>query len=140
MIQQRLTIALLITTLGLTLPAAADEESIIKYRQNAMKAASAHLKSAGLILKGEVPFQDDLGKHAKALADLGPIIAAGFPEGSDFGETDAKEAVWEEREKFDKAADAFVKASAAFAAAPSDETLGAVGKSCKGCHKPFREK
>ena len=139
MIQPRLTAVLL--ALGvIATPLHADEEAIIKYRQQAMKAASAHLKSAGAILKGSVPFQSDLAKHTRALADLGPIIAAGFPEGSDFGETDAKEAVWEKRAEFDQAADKFTQASAAFAANPNGQTMGAVGKSCKGCHKQFREK
>ena len=140
MIRIRLTATLLALGIAAAGNALADEEAIIKYRQNAMKAASAHLKSAGAILKGSVPFQDDLTKHAKALADLGPIVAAGFPEGSDFGETDAKAAVWENRAEFEKAADTFVQATAAFAAAPNGEAMDGVGKACKGCHKQFREK
>ncbi|GAB6039533.1 c-type cytochrome [Endothiovibrio diazotrophicus] len=141
MITRRLAPALLLL-LGAALSTAAvadQEEEIIKYRQHAMEAASAHLKSAAAILKGQVPFRDDLTKHAKALADLGPIMAAGFPAGSDFGDTDAKPEVWSKRAEFEKAADKLVHTSAAFAANPTGETLGALGKSCKACHHQFRE-
>ena len=117
-----------------------DEEGMIKYRKNLMKAASAHLKSSGAILEGKVPFQGDLAKHARALADLGPMIAAGFPEGSDFGETDAKPEVWAKRGEFDKAADDYTRAAAAFAADPTAAAMERVGETCKGCHKPFRAK
>jgi cytochrome c556 len=70
-----------------------------------------------------------------------------FPEGSDFGETKAKEEIWDQWAKFEQAAADAKQATADFAAAagggePSQiaNAFKAVGKSCKGCHKDFRQK
>jgi cytochrome c556 len=89
----------------------------------------------------------DLAMHAEALAKLSRQITRLFPEGSDFGETKAKESVWQDWAKFEKAADAARDATAVFAeaAASGDEArISAahkeVGKSCKGCHEDFRQK
>ena len=68
-----------------------------------------------------------------------------FPVGSETGEgTEAAPAIWEDREGFDAALQDWAEAvDAAMAAAPAtlDEAkpvLGAVFKTCKGCHDSYR--
>ena len=126
---------------------AGEPENYIKYRQAVMKAIGGHTGAASQIVRGKVAPEGALAMHAKALADLSTNITQLFPEGSDFGETKAKEVIWEQWDKFEKAAVASKQATAAFseAAASGDaERISAafkdVGKSCKGCHKDFRQK
>lgn len=129
-------------------PVVADEaENYIKYRQAMMKAIGGHMGSSSQIVRGKVNPEGDLAMHARALAALNSNLTRLFPEGSDFGETKAKEAIWEDWAKFEKAADAGKQATAAFADAVEsgdEEKIAAsfkdVGKSCKGCHKDFRQK
>lgn len=126
---------------------AEEPENYIKYRKAMMKAIGGHSGAASQIVRGKVAPEGDLIMHAKALADLNSNIARLFPEGSDFGETKAKEEIWGQWEKFERAADDAKKATAAFAAAAATgdqeqiaKAFKDVGKSCKGCHKDFREK
>ena len=126
---------------------AEEPENYIKYRQAMMKAIGGHSGAASQIVRGKVAREDDLAMHAKALADLSSNITRLFPEGSDFGETRAKEAIWSQWEKFEQAAGDAAKATAAFseaAAAGNREQIAVafkdVGESCKACHKDFREK
>lgn len=126
---------------------AAEPENYIKYRQAIMKAIGGHMGASSQIVRGKVSPDEDLTLHASALARLNTDIARLFPEGSDLGETKATEAVWDDRAKFEQAADAARDATAAFAEAAAGgdaETIRAahkeVGKSCKGCHKDFRLK
>ena len=136
--------ALLICAAGVQ---AEEPENYIKYRQAMMKAIGGHTGAASQIVRGKVAPEGDLQMHAKALAELSRNIPRLFPEGSDFGETKTKEAVWEQWDKFEQAAMATRDATAAFseAAAGGDaekiaQAFKDVGKSCKGCHKDFREK
>ena len=126
---------------------AADPENYIKYRQAVMKAIGGHMSASSQIVRGKVPEGAQLAMHAQALADLSGNVTRLFPAGSDFGETRAKEAIWEDWAKFEQAANAAKDATAAFAAAVAggdSEKIAAaqkdVGKSCKGCHKDFRQK
>jgi len=126
---------------------AEEPENYIKYRQAVMKAIGGHTGAASQIVRGKVSQQADLVMHAEALAGLSAHITRLFPEGSDFGETKAKEEIWSQWDKFEQAADEAKKATAAFAAATAggdaEQIAGAfkdVGKSCKGCHKDFRVK
>lgn len=122
--------------------AMADDEDVIKYRKNVMKAYGAHMAAAGAILQGKV--KGPLASHAKALELTTQDIAADlFPAGSDFGETSAKDIVWSKRADFEKKAkDAEIKA-AAFAKAVGGADAAAkfadLSNSCKACHKEYRK-
>lgn len=70
----------LVTSFG---AAASEEENIIKYRDRIMDASKYHISATGMILKGEVTFNEDLLMHAKALKDLLSDVTKYFPEGSD---------------------------------------------------------
>ena len=126
---------------------AEEPEDFIKYRQAMMKAIGGHSGAASQIVRGKVNPEGALGMHANALAELSKDLTSLFPEGSDFGETQAKAEIWSDWAKFEKAAGDAKTATAAFAEAVAGgdaDRIGAafkdVGDSCKGCHKAFRQK
>jgi len=142
-------IALLIAALlASTTSAQAEEpENYIKYRQAMMTAIGGHNGAATQIMRGKVDPEGDLVMHANALAALSSNIPRLFPEGSDFGETKAKDEIWSQWDKFEQAANDAKMATAAFSEAVSSgdadriaKTFKDVGDSCKGCHKEFRQK
>ena len=127
----------------------ADEpQSVIKYRQTVMKAVGAHMGAIASVVKGEVSFTDDVAAHASSMNAMSKLVTAIFPEGTDNGkfETRALPKIWEDWAGFEKAAMDFDAASANLAkvAAGGDmnairAAFGNLGKSCGGCHKPFRQ-
>ena len=124
-----------------------DSESIIKYRRSDMKALGGHMGAAALIVRGKVGFHAHLASHAESVAAITRSIPALFPEGSDFGDTRAKDAVWEKWKEFekaskdaDKAAGVFVEAVKGGNKATVDRSFRALSDACKNCHKKFREK
>jgi cytochrome c556 len=131
-------------------PAAAqeEEEGIIKHRQAVMKAVGGHFGAMAAILKGKVKFTGDLKTHARAVADLAGIAARVFPEGSDFGDTRAKEEIWAKPKEFQKILDAFKTESAKLVKVADGGDVKAFGdqfkalgkNACGACHKAFREK
>lgn len=135
----------------IAVPALADEvnaEAYIKYRENLMESAKAHSKSAAEILKGKIQADDHLARHARALHEVAMMLPDAFPEGSDFGVTNAKEVIWEDTEGFAEALQKFQDATTSLVAATSGasdpamvgKAMKQVGESCKGCHKQFRSK
>ncbi len=133
--------------LGMAAPATAQEEGAIKHRQWIMRAIGGHMGAMSSILKGEVDFTGDLKGHAHAMAELSKIAGRVFPEGSDFGETRALEAIWEKPEEFKKALTAFQTEAAKLAKVGEKgdpktflAQFKSLGKACGGCHKNFREK
>lgn len=126
---------------------AEEPENYIKYRQAMMTAIGGHNGAATQIVRGKVDPEGDLIMHANALAALCSNIPRLFPEGSDFGETKAKDEIWSQWDRFEQAANDAKNATAAFSEAASSgdpERIGKafkdVGDSCKGCHKDFRQK
>jgi len=125
-----------------------DAEAYISYREDLMQSAKVHNKAISNIRKGKIAATDSLVRHARSLHELSMMFAEAFPEGSDFGETGAKEAVWNDPDGFKAALEQNQSATAALVkalqqdadAAAVGEAVKAVGKSCKGCHKKFRSK
>lgn len=120
---------------------------VIKYRKNLMKAVGGHIANIGAVVKGEVDFTGDVKPNADAIVDL--LMATGhvFPEGSGRGDTKAKPEIWSDRARFDRAlADSVAAAKALAAAAGGGDmaavgaAVGGLGKTCGGCHRPFRAK
>ena len=125
---------------------AAEPEDIIKYRKAVMKATAGHMGATNGILSGKVDYKADLADHGKALAALMKDVAGMFPKDSDFGDTDALDAVWSKNADFKKRADAAKMKSAAFAkvAATGDKAKATaafkeLNDACKACHKDFRK-
>ena len=126
--------------------AAAADEGMITYRQSVMKANAGHLTAVVTIIKGQVPFTDDLKVHTHALAELAIIAGHVFPEGSGTGETRALPAIWEKPEDFKKAYEAYQTAAANLAKTAETDpkavpaAVGELGKACKACHDNFQKK
>lgn len=122
-------------------------EAAIKYRQSVMSAIGGLMGTSVGRIRDGLDYGPDMKQVAAALQALTRDIPALFPKGSDFGETDAKPEVWENRQAFEEAsakmreqADAF---SASVQTGDRKQMLGAfkgVGDACKGCHEDFRVK
>ena len=127
---------------------AADEpENIIKFRQNVMKGVGAHITNIAAVIKGQVTITANLAADAQAIANGLANAGELFPTGTESGKTNALAKVWDDRVGFDKAlAEAQAKAREMIHAVASNDiptigkALGALGKSCGGCHKPYRKK
>lgn len=119
-------------------PAQADEESIIKYRQAVMTAIAAHGKAIDLNLKGKVDRGADVAGHAAALASLATSVGELFPEGSDFGETDALGEIWANMDDFQAKSKDLKSAADALAADTSAANYDALRDTCKACHKKYK--
>ncbi len=98
------------------------------------------------IVRGKVDYQDHLLFHAESIEALSRRVSELFPDGSDFGETGAKEVIWEKWDDFQEAARKGRQAAADYLAAVKSGDKAAIGKSfraladaCKKCHKKFRE-
>jgi cytochrome c556 len=132
---------------GLALAEDIDPEAYIKYREHLMENAKNHTQGIKAIAEGKVQLKEHLLHHARALHEISLMIPAAFPEGSDFGETSAKDKVWSDAEGFAAAAKknqeataVLVKAAESGDAGQFGEAMGAVGESCKGCHQTYRKK
>jgi cytochrome c556 len=130
--------------------AADSPENLVKYRKSVMKAIGGHTGAIAAVVKGEVSFGAHVANHARGIKDMSLIVPDVFPPNSgpmDFADTRALPEIWEQSAKFKEAVTAFQSAAAKFAdiAEGGDrqaiaDGLGALGKSCGGCHKPFRQK
>ena len=133
-----------ITLSAMLLSSVAANEDVAEYRHLMMESIGAHMKSANMILRGQLDNWDHLQVHAEALRELGDIMPSLFTEGSEGGE--ALEVIWEEPEEFSKRVVTFQDAASSFASAATGddraavgEAFGQVGRSCKGCHDRYRE-
>ena len=129
-----------------------DEENIIKYRKNIMKALGNHISIIASNIKGKVDISSDILPHSEALyITLAAIdVDKNFPEGtsnnSEF-KTKSLPNIWTDKEAFKESMKISTeKAKALILAAKGNDkkaigkALGALGKSCGSCHNKFREK
>ena len=130
--------------------AESDPDSAIQYRKAVMGTVGSNMKASALILQGKVEFKDALAGHAHALAEAAKLAPAAFKQNTDGkgGEkTTATGKVWSDWAKFEDGLKALASESAKLAElakggdmAATGAQLGAVGKTCKGCHDNFRDK
>lgn len=124
-------------------------ESAIKARKAHMQLYSFHLATLGGMAKDEIPFDAEAAtRAADTLVALTQLPQNGYwLPGSDSDSvegTRALPAIWAEgSEVGDRGAD-LVAAALAMQAAAGDldglkANMGALGGSCGGCHKPFRQ-
>ena len=138
-----------LSTIGLTANAG-DFDKTIKARKAYMQVVGFQMGHLGAMAKGKAPYD---AKAAKAYANNMLALAkmdtrSLWPKGSDNvanpGMTRAKLKAWSTYPKIKEANDAWAAASMELAAAASGGldslkgAMGAVGKSCGGCHKTFR--
>lgn len=134
-------------TAGSALSVSADEGDAIKYRQSVMKANGGHIGGAVAIIKGKVPYKDDLVAHATGLSDMAKILPNAFKQKTTGGDTRAKPEIWDNAADFQQKIKDFQSATAELLAAATSggpeaagAKLGAVGDACSACHKKYREK
>ena len=127
-------------------------EKAIKARQSYFQLVSFNAGPLFGMAKGKVGYD---AKKAQSLADnllalTSMTNGAMWPKGSDNvakkGKTRSLPAIWESGSKIGDSSQAFkdaVKQLASVAGKGADAmkpAVGALGKSCGGCHKPFRAK
>lgn len=145
------TVALLLGA-SFTFPAMAanddPKKQAIKYRQAVMTVVGANFKPMGAMMKGEIPFDAAVfARHAGDLAAITSVdILRGFPEDSEGKGSDAKPEIWLNWDDFKAKMEDMSRESAALAkvAAGSDtaaikEQFGKTSKTCKACHKEYKE-
>lgn len=144
--RRTVTVGSVVLLLAASLAGAATPEDAIKYRKAVMSSMAAHAGAIAMIFGGKVDFPDYLLSHAEALAAAGEQTAKLFPAGTDTGKTDALSLIWQEPEKFQKAAEAMKVASAQLRDAVRSGDKAAIGKAmkptfdaCKGCHDRYRK-
>jgi cytochrome c556 len=134
-------------TAGTALSVSADDEDAIKYRQSVMKANGGLISGAVAIIKGKVPYKDDLVPLATGLNEAAKAVPNAFKEKTSGGDTRAKPEIWEDAGDFQQKVKDLQSATADFLAAAKSggpeaagAKLGAVGDACTACHKKFRAK
>ena len=114
-------------------------------RHELMEDVGKAAKAVGAMLKGEAEYdwataQQSLMTFRGVSGKFGEL----FPEGSDTGDTEAAPAIWEDRDGFNDALQAWADATAAaLEASPTTlddakPVLGAVFNKCKNCHDTYR--
>jgi cytochrome c556 len=122
-------------------------KQLIKYRQNTMNLLSTNSKMIKAVLTQDINSQHLL-QLATSMTVSASMIKGNYPEGSDFGDTDAKETIWENKADFDTKIKNLENATSNFLSAVKQKAANAklmesyksLGKSCKSCHKKYREK
>ena len=142
-----------VLTAGLLLAAAGQvladtPENQVKYRQAVMKSIGAHFGAIASVVKGEASYGPHVVHHARSIKEMSGLVGDIFPPESNYdnyNKTNALPEIWKEPEKFKQAVEAFQAAAVKFAEVAESGDLqavggqmGALGKSCGGCHKPFR--
>lgn len=141
---------MLIVGVGLATVARADgpasESPDVKYRQTLMSNVGSNMGAIGDILKNGLMLPGHVAVHANLLAESAQLIGPAFKKNVATELTDAKPEIWEDWAKFEAAIADFEKAARDLAAAAEGNDMAAVGsatkalgKSCGGCHKPFRK-
>lgn len=132
-------------------PAAAqfkDADDAKEYRQGALHVMGNHFGRIGAMVNGKVPFDAHAVQvNADVVAFMSKLPWAGFIDGSDKGDTDAKPEIWSQPDKFKNAALKMQDAVANLAtvAKTGDQekikvAFGAAGQTCKACHDDFKKK
>jgi cytochrome c556 len=123
-------------------------ETLVKQRQAAMTLQGKYAGPLGAMAQGKAPYNADTVAFNAAMLDaLSRMPWDGFAESTKDVKSAALPAVWSEGAKFKEAQDNFQKAVQALVAvsrggdeAAQKTAIGAVGKTCGGCHQNFREK
>ncbi len=110
-----------------------------------MKQLGGHMKAIAAFAKGETAYSRELNEKAAVINAIAKEMLALFPEGSGGQKTRSKPDIWVKKAEFEKvtrdfqvAAAGLVKAVSTGEQATIGAALGATGKTCGGCHKPFR--
>lgn len=121
---------------------------LVKQRQAAMTLIGKYFGPTAGMASGKIPYNAQMVvRNAGYLNALAPMAWDGFDASTQGEKSRALPAIWSDAAKWNQARDAFVAAAGdlAKAAQAGDEgaiksAVGAVGKTCGGCHDNFRSK
>jgi len=148
-------LCMLLVGLSLTAPGIAAQDPLkkaIKARQGEMQLRAFNVGPLFGMAKGKIDYDADLAKklagNLKLMLDLdnGRAWAKGSDIDNYMGDTTALPNIWTTYPEIADYGKKYVKAVNELAAVAGDgadalkSKMGAVGKSCKGCHDEFREK
>ncbi|SFD04970.1 Cytochrome c556 [Thiohalospira halophila DSM 15071] len=122
----------------------------VEYRQGVFTAVAWNFGPLVAMAKGEIDFDADLAqRNAERIAQLASMPLEGFrggPHDAGDGHTHAKDAIWENMdkfeggmEKFQQEADELAEVAQQGELGPLRQQVSAVGESCKKCHDNFKE-
>ena len=122
-------------------------EQAIKHRKAAFTLMATYVNRMVQTVDGHRPFDaKQMTQDAKTVEFLSKLPWEGFVEGSERGDTRAKDDIWFEDEKFKRyATDLQVKTIAVSSAAESGDlkrfgaAVGQMRDACNTCHKAFRK-
>lgn len=124
------------------------QQDIVDARQDGFKEMGAAMKTLRDELKRGKPDTAAISTAAEQLSVLAEKVPAWFPDGSGPAsgvKTDARDYIWENKEKFDVISNELIVASKALvplaksADVPAlQKQLGIVRDSCSSCHDSFR--
>ena len=130
---------------GVAMVAIAQDAAVDK-RTAAMKVAGASMKALSGVAKGEQPFSADAVKAAEALVAHSKLLPDLFKGGAPGKGSAAKAEIWSDWAGFEKASKTYqdavpqiVPAAQSNEQAKLGDALKAVGGTCGGCHKPFKD-
>lgn len=122
------------------------DQARIEYRQSVMSIIGTNMGAIGDIMKYRLELPGAVANHANQMAEAASLIAPAFRKKLAEGATDAKPEIWADWAKFEKAIARYQGAARDLATAASSDdpsrvgpAMRALGKSCGGCHKPFRK-
>ena len=118
----------------------------LKYRQSVMSIVGTNMGAIGDIMKNQLALPGAVANHAGQMVESAALIAPAFKPEITKGPTDAKPEIWQDWAKFEKAIADYEEAARGLQTAATSgdpaavgPAMKALGKSCGGCHKPFRK-
>lgn len=143
-----LSAAVIGLAISATAAAQAKPEQLVKQRQAAMTLQGKYFGPLGAMAQGKAPYNAELVRHNAAFLDvLAKMPWDGFAASTKDVKSATLPAVFTDTAKFKEAQDRLqseisklVSVSKSGDEAAVKAQLGAVGKSCGGCHENFREK
>jgi len=143
-----LSAAVIGLVISATAAAQAKPEQLVKQRQAAMTLQGKYFGPLGAMAQGKAPYNAELVRNNAAFLDvLAKMPWDGFAARTKDVKSASLPAVFTDTAKFKEAQDRLqseisklVSVSKSGDEAAVKAQLGAVGKSCGGCHENFREK
>jgi cytochrome c556 len=124
------------------------EGQAVTFRQANMEAIAYKVGRARAMAMGEIPVDEAaFAKHASDVVTLAGMIVEGFIPNSATANSAALPEVWTNMADFQQKAADLQNAAQALATAASTQgfesakgMVQAVGQSCGGCHRPYRQR
>jgi cytochrome c556 len=143
-------VALLAGGIAVVAPATAQQVAAIDQRKAAMRSNLRDFQAVGAFVRQDRGTADDVAKAAASIAETVKNVPALFPTGTSAtdlpGQTLAKPEIWQQKAKFDAAAQNAIQLAGALQTAARSGDKAQIGQAmtallntgCNGCHNDFR--